>query len=239
MTTVVPGPQGYTQALDLIDAAYRQVRGVNDTAPITAFERENGLFSLRMMLDEWSANQLTVPAVVREQFTTACGQDVYRMGPDGDWDTARPTLILDMRVNFGGVDLPVALVGYDDYAAIRLKTLSVNPPQVAWPDYAHPLCNVTLYPVPGAALTITTVSEKPLQDVRGMFDKMEFPPGYEAAIVHNLALRLGAQDALTATVAANALRQLKARNQRKTTLGMDPMLRGNGRRFDIRSGSWY
>lgn len=238
MTTIVPDQTGYTAALDMVDAAYRLVRGVGNTDPINGMDRENAFFLLNLMLDEWGAETLMVPAVVREQFTTCCGQSLYSMGPHGDWDTVRPTLIRDMRVNFGGVDLPVRVIGFDDYQTIGLKTLTTNPPQVAWPDYGWPLCNIRIYPVPGAELTITTICEKPIAEMRGMFDRVSFPPGYQSAIVYNLALRLGAVDATTATIAASAKRQIKARNQRQTTLSVDPALRGRAGRYNILSDSY-
>lgn len=229
MTLVIPNETGYTKALDLIDAAYRQARGLKNVDPISALDRENAFFILQGMLDAWSAETLMVPAVVRESFPLCCAQSDYLMGPNGDFDTPRPTLIRMMTVNFGGVDLPVKVVGYDDYTAIRLKALTVNPPQYVWPDYGYPLCNLAFYPVPADALDITVISEKPLADLRGMMDEVAFPPAYRDAIVYNLALRLGDQSPLTVQIAANAKRQVKARNRRQTTLQVDPMLR-RGRR---------
>lgn len=238
MSKIIPDQTGYTSVVDVIDGAFRLVRGVSNTDPITALDRENAFFILSMMVDEWSAESLMVPAVAREEFETCCAQTTYLMGPHGDWNTSRPTLIRDMRILFGGVDVPVRVVGYDDYAAVRLKTLQVDPATIAWPDYAHPLCAVHLYPVPASTLTVTVISEKPLADFRGMFDAVRFPPGYESALVYGLSLRLGNQNPVDAQIAANAKRQVKARNARTTTLAMPAPLAGRGRRYNILSDGY-
>ncbi len=233
--TILPPAPGYTQILDVVDAAYRLVRGPKDGNAITALDRENGVFALRMMLDTWSVEGLMVPSVVREQFALCCGQVSYLMGPGGDWDTVRPIEILDIRVLFGGIDVPVPVVGYDDYAAVALKNLMVDPPRLAWPDNNYPLQKITFYPIPNSALTITLVSEKPLAEIQGIFDSAAFPPGYLEALTYNLALRLGDEKASTARVAEDCRRFIKARNVRPVTMAVDPALRsrGGGARYNV------
>lgn len=239
MTISVP-QQGYTKALDIIDAAFRLVRGAESEKPITALDRENGWQTLVWMLDMWSAESCMVPSVTRESFQTVAGQSSYLIGPGGDWHTERPTLIRDMRIQFGGVDMPIKIVGYDDYQAIKLKTLTTDPIREAWPDNGHPAVRLYVYPVPASACAVTLISEKPLAGPLGLRGEVSFAPGYMDALVYGLTIRLaeyyGAQlQPLTIRRAEVAKRQIKANNRRQSTLQIDPALLGigTGGRYNI------
>ena len=66
--------------------------------------------------------------VIREQFPLVSGQNPYTIGYGGDFNTSRPMKIIDayLLLNNGSIPVsyPMQVLGYDDYNAVRLKTLA-------------------------------------------------------------------------------------------------------------------
>lgn len=239
--------QLYT-AFDLVKASMRLIQVSATDTDLTAKELEDGIESLNRMLDQWSVEELMLYQVVRETFALTGGQNPFTIGYGGNWNTTRPTKIVDayLTIQTGAlpVDYPMQIIGYDDYNAIRLKTLSTNFPSYLYYEPSFPMANVYIYPVCAASNeTITITSWKPLPLITDPTCYIELPPGYWEAIVFNLAIRIAEEyqfDIRPTTVglATNALRIIKRMNQRTVTLQTDTALMNTSQmRYNIYSDS--
>ena len=243
--------QMYT-ANDLIRAAMRLIQVSAVDTDLTASELQDGLESLNRMLDSWSADELTLYQVIREQFPLVSGQNPYTMGYGGDFNTSRPMKIVDayLILNNGSIPVsyPMQVLGYDDYNAVRLKTLSTNFPNYIYYQPSFPIAEVYIYPIfaPNDPATqgpayINLTSWKPFDMVTDPTAYMEYPPGYWEAIVFNLAVRIAEEYQFdmrptTVQLAVSALKRIKRLNQRTVTLQTDVSLMNTSQlRYNIYS----
>jgi hypothetical protein len=243
--------QMYT-ANDIIRAAMRLIQVSAVDTDLTANELNDGLESLNRMLDSWSADELTLYEVIREQFPLVSGQNPYTIGYGGNFNTSRPMKIVDayLILNNGSIPVsyPMQVLGYDDYNSIRLKTLSTNFPNYMYYQPSFPLAEIFIYPVfaPNDPSTqgpayINITSWKPFDIILDPTAYMSFPPGYQEAITFNLAIRLAMeyqfdlrQDLIQ--LATNSLKRIKRLNQRTVTLSTDVALMNTSQlRFNIYS----
>ena len=246
--------QLYT-ANDLIRASMRLIQVAAVDVDLTAEELKDGLESLNRMLDSWSMDELMLYQVVREQFALSPNENPYSIGYGATWNTSRPTKIVDayLTLNNGSipVDYPMMVLNYDDYNAIRLKTLSTNFPGYLYYQPSFPIAEVYIYPIfaPNDPATtgpayITLTSWKPLDVIVDPTATVTLPPGYWEAIVFNLAVRIAEEYQFdmrptTVQLAAAALKRLKRMNQRTKTLQTDTALMNTSQmRYNIYSDSF-
>jgi len=222
---------------DIIRAAMRLIQVSAVDVDLTAQELKDGLESFNRMLDSWSLDELMLYQVTREQFPLVTNQNPYSIGLGADFNTVRPTRIVGayLELNNGSipVDYPMQVLNWDDYDAIRLKTLSTNFPNYLYYQPSFPLGEIYIYPVfaPNDPATIGPAylhitSWKPLPIIVDPTAPLEFPPGYWEAIVFNLAVRIAEEYQFdiretTVQLATSALKRLKRINQRTPTLQTD------------------
>ena len=193
--------------------------------------------------------------VIREQFPLVSGQNPYTMGYGGNFNTSRPMKIVDayLILNNGSIPVsyPMQVLNYQDYNAIRLKTLSTNFPNYIYYQPSFPLGEVYIYPIfaPNDPSTqgpayINLTSWKPFDIILDPTAYMSFPPGYWEAIVFNLAVRIAEEyqfdmRATTVQLAVNALKRVKRLNQRTDTLQTDVALMNTSQlRYNIYSDGY-
>lgn len=222
---------------DIIRAAMRLIQVSAVDVDLTAQELKDGLESFNRMLDSWSLDEMMLYQVTREQFPLVTNQNPYSIGLGGDFETVRPTRIVGayLELNNGSipVDYPMQVLNWDDYDAIRLKTLSTNFPNYLYYQPSFPLGEIYIYPVfaPNDPATIGPAylhltSWKPLPIIVDPTAPLEFPPGYWEAIVYGLATRIAQEYQFqiredTITIAREAIKRLKRINQRTPTLQTD------------------
>jgi hypothetical protein len=243
--------QMYT-GYDLVRAAMRLIQVSAVDTDLTASELQDGIESLNRMIDSWSADELTLYQVIREAFPLVSGQNPYSMGYGGDFNTSRPMKIVDayLTLNNGSipVDYPMQVLGYDDYNAIRLKTLSTNFPNYLYVQPSFPLSQIYIYPVfsPNDPATIgpayiTLTSWKPFDLIVDPTAYISLPPGYWEALVFNLAVRIAEEYQFqlretTVQLAVSAMKRIKRLNQRTVTLQTDVALMNTSQlRYNIYS----
>ena len=243
--------QFYT-ANDIIRASMRLIQVSAVDTDLTASELQDGLESLNRMLDSWSADELTLYQVIREEFPLVSGENPYSIGYGGHFNTSRPMKIVDayLILNNGSIPVsyPMQVLNYQDYNAIRLKTLSTNFPNYLYYQPSFPMGEVYIYPIfaPNDPSTqgpayINLTSWKPFDIILDPTAKMSFPPGYWEAIVFNLAVRIAEEYQFdirptTVQLAVNALKRIKRLNQRTDTLQTDVALMNTSQlRYNIYS----
>jgi len=240
---------------DLVRASMRLIQVSAVDTDLTASELKDGIESLNRMLDSWSVDELMLYQVIRETFPLVPNQNPYSIGIGGDWNTVRPTKIVGAYLTLTNssipVDYPMQVLEFDDYNAIRLKTLSTNFPGYLYYQPSFPVASAYIYPVyaPNAQSgtspgTITITSWKPLPIISDPTAYIELPPGYWEAIVFNLAVRIAEEYQFdmrptTVQLAVSALKRLKRINQRTQTLRTDVALMNTSQlRYNIYSDGY-
>ena len=240
---------------DLVRAAMRLIQVASVDTDLTASELSDGIESLNRMIDSWSLEELMLYQVIREEFPLISGKNPYTIGLGGDWDTIRPTKIVGayLTLNNGSipVDYPMVVLNYDDYNAIRLKTLSTNFPGYLYYQPAFPIAEAYIYPIfsPNDPSTvgpayITLTSWKPFEMIVDPTAYISLPPGYWEALVFNLAVRIAEEYQFdmrptTVALAQAALKRIKRMNQRTVTLQTDVALMNTSQlRYNIYSDGW-
>jgi hypothetical protein len=183
--------------------------------------------------------------MVKEPFTLTAGQNSYTIGTGGDFNTARPIAIEGATLSINGADWPVQTMAYDDWAAVRLKTLTTGFVEYLYLDNNYPLGTVYLHPVPSALLTstLTLYSRKAFTEFPNLTTSIDLPPGYVRAMKYQLALELAPEyqtspDPSVISLAISSKAGIKRTNKRPVTSQIDPaLLAGGNRRFNIYRGN--
>lgn len=227
---------------DLVSASARLLGVLATGETLSAQEATDGLATLNRMLDSWSEEKLLVYARVREVFALTPGQSSRTLGTGGNFNTARPQAIAQARLLVNGLEYPVDILSEAEWAAIADKSVQTEIPTAIYPEGTYPLETVNIYPVPSAANSLVLYSWKPLSTVATLDTAISLPPGYERALVFNLAVDLAPEYGRPVPdrvdlVAARSLASIKRKNFRPSYLQIDGAIPARGRgRVDIRSG---
>lgn len=181
-----------TTARDIIRRAMMQAGILTKTETPSADEANDGMATMNAMISSWSNESLLCVARAWENFTLSGGDGEYTIGTGADFDTSRPIKVVEAHVRDGSVDLPVAIIDdvmYNQY--ITQKNISGIPYWLNY-DNGFPQAKIRLWPVPSTAYVLYLLSEKPLTEF-DLDDDVSYPPGWEAAIVYNLAVWLAPQ----------------------------------------------
>lgn len=148
------------------------------------------------MIQKWSTQRYMLYNVETRQYALTSGTQDYTVGPTGAMFTApRPVFIQAAQIALPGSSMDVDLNILDNikWGAIRDKgaTCSANGlPQDIWVEYRYPNFAFHIWPKPGNAADIKLAAWELLQQFATIFDELSLPPGYEEAIVKNLAMYL-------------------------------------------------
>lgn len=207
-----------------------------------AQEAADGLYALNSMLDAWGIERLMVYQIQQTTHTWPANTSSRTIGSGGNFNTTRPTKVVEGTFfrDSNGYDYPVT-VTHDRavYDSISLKTSNSTYPDLLFFDAAHPLMILYVYPVPSGSLTLHLNTWKQLQNFAALTTDLSLPPGYQAAIEHNLAVWMAPEFGKAAKEAAKDLKpqaallksNLKNMNQQSLVSAVDIGL--SERRFNI------
>ena len=231
-------------ALKIINGALRLLQVAADDVVLTDSEANDALEALNQMIDSWSNESLMLYHVTKEQFTLTPALNPHTIGAAGNLATDVPLNIEAATVTVGGVDYPINVIDYDDYAVIKLKTLTNVYPEYLYFDKSNPvLGQIYLYPVPSTASTFNLYSRKALTVFTSLTNDITLPPGYERALKYCLAVDIAPEYQISAgqdivALAVEAKAKLKRTNKRPLTLQIDAaaLAVSGKRRFNIYTG---
>jgi hypothetical protein len=149
----------------------------------------DGLKEFNSMLGLWSNDSLMLFGRVRESFSLTPGKAEYTIGPGADFDTARPLFIASAFVRQSTTDYSLEIISEESYSGLPDKGTSSIPEYMTF-DTSFQQATIKLYPAPSSAYTIHILSEKALSSVATLDTEINLPPGWDDAIVYNLAARL-------------------------------------------------
>lgn len=207
--------------------------------PASGEDITDALFHLNVMLGQWNRKRWMVYHLVDTAFTST-GAQSYTVGPNQNFNIVRPDRIeaayfrqlIEDQPNL--VDYPLdVLQSYEDYARIRLKTLTTWP-QVFFYDSGYPTGKLYVHPVPQASLfEIHILTKDVLASIaaNAVAQTYNLPPEYDGAILWNLAVRLRAAygmapDPVKIGLAKDALNVIRNSNTQIPRMRMPAALRG-------------
>lgn len=230
-----------TTALDIIYGALRILQVLSPDVSLTDNEANDALDALNLMLDGWSNEALMLTHITSETFALTINQGSYTIGAGGDFNAVRPMDVEKSTFLVNGLDYPLTMLTYDDWAEIRLKSLKSTFPQFMYIDQTYPLSTIYVYPVPNSAVSLTLYSRKEFTNFANLNTVLSFPPGYARAMKFCLAVEIAPEYQTTAgadvlNMAISAKAGIKRTNNRKITSQVDPALIQNKRGFNIYRG---
>lgn len=219
-----------TTVRDLISSSLRKISILGAGENLTAEDATDGLNSLNQMLDSWSADGQVIYSRSVDTKNLSSGVLSYTMGPSGDINTARPVSITNATITQGTVLMNTLMIwGAETYSTLGFPSAQGIPTNL-YVNNDVPLLGLKLYPVPIGGLTLTIYSMKKLSDF-GLNDVVELPPGYERAIIHNLAVEIAPEYERDASktvrdIASESLSTIKRNNQQypAPTMAVDAAL---------------
>ena len=174
-----------TTARDLINDAAAKVGEYAADSSMSDTSAQICLRDLNRMLDSWSNEPLMLFVKANETFPTVANTASYASSVI----TSRPVKIHSVTVTMTGTTFPVDLIDNVAYNEIAYKA-SAGLPRYCYASMAYPTATFYFYPTPDAVYTINVATERVLSTPLALSDTISFPPGYEEAIVNNLAIRI-------------------------------------------------
>ncbi len=225
--------------LQLIILAMKQA-GILGVGQSLLAEDSNDAFSLaNMMLAQWAVRRWLVYGL-QDTALDSTGAESYTLGAGGNFNIPYTDHLGGAYFRFLNAtgtqqpDFPLQVItAYEDYARIRLKTLSTWPNYVFY-DAAYPLANVYFWPIPQAAMyQLHVLTKQPLTAFSGLTQTINLPPQYQEAILYNLGIRLRTHyqlpaDPMLNKLAADALQTLRSANAQIPRMQMPPQLGAPG-----------
>lgn len=228
----------------LLEGSARLFGAVASGETMTAEEQADGLYILNEMLDSWSTDNLSIPSITRESFALIPGQQVYTIGPTGDFVTSRPAEIVAMSVQLlsanPSIEIPMEMLNQQQWRDIVAKDLSSTYPDRFYVEGTSPLERFNVWPKPLVANNLFIDSLKPLTQFATVNDDINVPPGYLMAMRYNLALRWAPEFGKSVSpevlgFAGDSLEKIKSKNIKESLMEIDSALAGGGR-FNILKG---
>lgn len=228
-----------TTARDIIKRALQQNGVLTKGESPSGDEASDALDTLNAMISSWSNDSLLIYTRTAESFPLVGGKATYTIGTGGDFNTARPMQIISAFTRLGQTDYNIEIINGVQYDDIIQKDISNSFPDVLYYDQSTPLGRITLYPVPTTG-TLHIRSEKELTEFASLDADEGFPPGWERALIYNLALELGPQygqpfNQVVYELAMDALNKIKTATARNKNMDAYPQ---TGDQNNILSG-WY
>lgn len=223
-------------ALALIQSSMRLIGALAEGETPTAQEAADALVVLNDLLDAWTLEGLVLYRLKSEEFALAAGQGAYTIGPEADFDTARPVAIAQAFITEGGVDTVLAgPLAVEDWNRIPDKTTRGTPQAIHY-DAAHPAGIVHLWPAPASALSLTLSMNMRFTALASTAEVISYPPGYAKALRYALAVELApefgvAPPAVVVETARKTLGRIKAANRRQPSATFDAALVSCGGSF--------
>lgn len=171
---------------------------------------------LNRMISSWNNLRLMAPSVNRVVYDIGTPlRETYTLGPDGDWNGPRPVRIERARLIWLNNpaqpnEIPLKMFDDKEWADVRVKTIESPIPIGIYDDRSFPTTGIHFWPIPNQAAQIALYVWQQVAAFANLDDQIDLAPGYEDAIMYNLAVRLhqfwshGEKTPLDPNVAAEA-----------------------------------
>ena len=210
-----------TTALDLITDAATKARIYSPGESMPSYHSAGMFRELNRMLGSWANETFLIYGQTEETLNLTANKSSYTIGNDAayDFNTIRPQEILEgsfIRETSGNTDYPLKIKSLKEYRDIADKSTESIPYQIAY-NSTYPYGTIYLFWSPSSAYELHLLSLKEITAFATLTTTVSLPPGYEDAIIYNLALRIGPDYGKTirpdiVALAENGIKLLKRRN---------------------------
>lgn len=159
------------------------ILGASDT--VTPNDQALVLRRLNRMISSWNNESLMLFALTPDSFTMVTGQANYASSTY--LTSGRPVSIDSIYVRLSNIDYTVEVIDNQTWNAIPYKPTTGIPSQ-CFVDTDFPDTTLRFYPTPYAAFTCFVQARTPLTGSITAVTDVTMPPGYEKAVVDNLAV---------------------------------------------------
>src|SRR5215471_13957104 len=165
-------------------------------------QQQDALDELNRLVDSFNCDRMFIFSIQILEFPLNAGQKVYKIGidPSGaitDFQVTRPQRIAQANVHLMDTNptmyLPLANLTDQQWAAIRVQDLANTIPQAIYMDRNWPVANLYIYGQPNRVMNLQLYVWQSVQTFFQTTDVLVLPPGYNDALVLNLACRLAPQ----------------------------------------------
>lgn len=226
----------------LIARSLRTIGALASGESPEASEQADAFSILNTMLDAWRAERLTIFKTIRWTFSLVAGTQTYTLGDGATFDIDGPppvyldhaAIIWDDTATTPD-ESPIDVFAEEVWRDLSPKTLTSTHPQGVRYRRDSPFGTLEVWPIQ----TLSTVDlvlylPTPLTSPALVTTDLSTPPGYEEAMIYNLAMRLapefGAKDVdlgLVREFAQSSFATIQRSNPNMDTLRYDPAV-GNG-----------
>lgn len=226
-------------ANDFAAASLRLLNVIQPGEDPSSEDGETAFDVLNRWMDALGTQRQTIYFLTRTAHTLVSGTASYTIGSGGTINIVRPVwidragLILDTSAATP-TEVPIRVLADDEYARWSQKTLQSSLTGAIWYDHnwSSGLARVYVLPIPNVGTTqLVLYTPTALAEFADQSTDYTFPPGYERAIVYNLALELTAYfpaatpPPLLPKFATDSLADIKRANLRLSHVVIDPALR--------------
>jgi hypothetical protein len=238
--------------LDIVTGALRELGVLAAGEVPSASDAQDCLTSLNNLIDQFATERLTIFGVTRTTWPIVSGTQVYTVGTGGTVNIVRPDYV--EHVNYQDTSATPTLeyqmnpLNDDAWSRLPQRTLTNIRPTSWYYDYAYPLANLSLWPVPtSATLQGVIYAATAVPEFTALTQSVALPPGYRRMLVKNLAVemaptydRADSQDSqmtggprLLAQQAKEAKDSVKRANKRLLDMSIDgaALVQGRSRTF--------
>jgi hypothetical protein len=170
--------------------------GPQRTPSVAQFQ--DAIDELNRLAGSLNCDRLNIYSIARAEYPLDPPKASYTIGlsPDGfitaDFPAERPLGIESANILSGAASIPYPLALFTalQWAAIGSQALPDSIPGILYDDFAYPVSTLYLYGQPAAGQTLELFTWTLVPTFQAITDVVLLPPGYEDALVLNLAVRL-------------------------------------------------
>ena len=214
-------------AISLMQSAFELIKVYAPGEPVNSADSARAMDVMNTMFDEWSNSQLATYANLEQSFPLQPNVQQYTIGPGGTVNATRPLTIKTgpgaaYLMDSNQVRYAVSVVEQDQWNQIGLLNVTSQLPDTLFYDPQFPLGILNVFPLPLSAYTMYFDARLQLTDITTITQAVNLPPGYKAAIIPNLGIRLwpyykqGDPPAFILGLAADTLATVKRTNIRQS-----------------------
>jgi len=236
-------------ALTIITDALLDIGVLADEETPSASQAAGGLRKLNNMIDAWNIESMMVYGAYIHVIPLIANNGVYTIGPGGDLNIPRPSLIQSAYIRDTSVpvairqDIPLRIANDQEWQQVPFKgQQSQYPYNTVWFNYSSPLIEAYVNPIPNTS-QFSLVIWVP-GDIANFTLNQDIilSPGYKRALTANLCIELAGSyqvevPASVVQIAKDSKVWIQTANLQINEMGLPSALTDNAF-WDYRSGGY-